>query len=407
MHVSIAPSKARGVMAAPPSKSMSHRLLICAGLASGETSVLRGIAPSQDLLATMDCLRALGARVAYDGETAEITGVSFEAFSGGVLPCRECGTALRLLIPAALLSGKRMTFTGSAGLISRPTSVYADMCRERDFEFNVSETAITVCGRLSPGVYRIPGDVSSQFISGLCLALPLLSGDSAIEITTQLQSRPYVDMTLGAMNMFGVSARFTDGRIELPGGQRYSGRDAEIEGDYSNAAVFDALNILDGSVTLTGLRPDSLQGDRVYPELFDRLRAGTPVIDLSDCPDLGPMCMALAAALHGARFTGTRRLRYKESDRVGAMAEELSKFGVRCGVSDDGVTVYPARLRAPSEPLCGRGDHRVVMALALLATVTGGALDGAEAVEKSVPDFFERLERLGIEIKSTGGECAR
>ncbi len=399
MRATILPSRACGTIPAPPSKSHAHRALITAALAPGG-SVIRGLDPSQDLLATMDCLRALGARIDYDGDTAFVTGMDLTAVpDGAVLPCRASGSTLRFLIPAALLSDKYISFTGTDTLMSRPLSVYEKLCRDRGLSFLLSDRSLTVRGPLTAGEYTVPGDVSSQFISGLLFALPLLSGDSVIRILSPIESRPYIRMTLAALRDSGVVIHPADGLLSVPGGQRFAAHDTSVEGDWSGAAFFLALNRLGGSVTVTGLRADSLQGDRVCESLFQLLASGSPVVDLSDCPDLGPVCMALAAALRGAVFTGVRRLRLKESDRCAAMIAELAKFGVAAESAEDTLTVRPGSLRRPTEPLDGRNDHRVVMALSVLATVTGAVIDGAEAVDKSMPDFFDRLQNLGIEVE--------
>ena len=396
MNVTINPSAAKGVLRAPPSKSAAHRLLVCAGLAAGE-SVVRGVTDSEDMKATLDCLRALGACVDKRGDTVRIQGLS-AVTANAVLPCRECGSTLRFFVPIALLSDLPVTLSGSETLFSRPLSVYETICREQGLTYRRTQQSLTVCGRLRAGRFSVPGNISSQFISGLLFALPLLDADSEIEITPPVQSAPYIRMTLRALETFGVTAHMDDSRIRIPGAQRYVPRDVTVEGDWSNAAFLDALNLLGGDVRVDGLDTDSLQGDKVYRQFFEALDAGTPTIDLSDCPDLGPVCMALAAYKHGARFTGTRRLRIKESDRVACMQRELLKFGVRCDAGEDEMTVHASPIRAPREPLCGWNDHRIVMALSLLLTKTGGTIEGAEAVRKSFPDYFECLKALGIEV---------
>ncbi len=398
MQVTISPCRASGAAAAPPSKSMSHRALICAALAEG-TSVLHGFLPSEDLLATADCLRALGASAAIDGDTVRVTGAGPARFPAAVLPCRESGSTLRFLLPAALLGGQETVFTGSPSLFRRPMEVYASLCAAKGIAYRQDDASITVRGRLAPGEYPLPGGVSSQFVSGLLFALPLLSGPSVIRIAPPLASRPYIEMTLAVLRRFGVEAAFTDPyTLAVPGGQRCLPAEYTVEGDWTHAAVLEALNLLGGGVTVSGLDPKSPQGDRVFRSHFAALRAGTPDIDLTDCPDLGPLELALAAALHGASFTGIMRLRYKESDRPAAMAAELAKCGVRTQVSDDRMTVFAGGLHAPSEPLWGWNDHRIVMALALLCTVTGGTIRGAEAVDKSWPGFWTQLKALQIPL---------
>lgn len=397
MTVTIRPSRAGGTVSAPPSKSGSQRALLCAALCRDGHSRIRGLAFSDDILAAIDCLRALGAHIEQQGNHMEITGVSPERFpAGAVLPCRSSGTTLRFLIPLSLISDKDINFTGSRQLFSRPLSVYEEICRQRGLRFFLSGQRLTVRGPLAPGAFQVPGDVSSQFISGLAFALPLLTGNSVVRVLPPLGSKPYLDMTLDMLDRFGVAARWEDGCLSLAGGQQYRPTDLTVEGDWSNAAFFLALNALGGDVTVTGLSADSLQGDRAAPACIDALRRGTPTLDLSDCPDLGPVCMALAAALHGAVFTGVRRLRYKESDRIASMTEELAKCGVAAQADDDSVFIPGGALTAPCAPFSGHGDHRIVMALAVLATLTGGVIRGAEAVSKSCPDFFDALRKLGV-----------
>ena len=396
----IHPSKACGTAAAPPSKSMAHRLLICAGLCRGE-SIVHGAADSEDVLATIDCLRALGATVTKSGRTVNVRGIG-DGTDDVVLPCRECGSTLRFFVPLALLRDTPVTLTGSRTLLSRPLSVYEDICREQGLFFEKNEQSLTVCGKLRAGTFTVPGNISSQFISGLLFALPLLEGDSVIDIQPPVESEPYIRMTLQALQVFGVSAAMQGNRITITGAQTYQPRDVVVEGDFSNAAFLDALNFLGGEVRLSGLCEDSLQGDKIYRRYFELLDGGRPTLDLADCPDLGPVCMALAAAKHGARFTGTRRLRAKESDRCAAMAQELQKLGVHCDVGEDEMTVFSAPLHAPSAVLCGHNDHRIVMALSLLLTLTGGAVEGAQAVRKSFPDFFSVLQSLNIEVDFDG-----
>ena len=397
MNIRIAPGTARGTVAVPPSKSMAHRLLICAGMSGGE-SVIHGVSDCEDVQATMDCLRALGAGCRQSGDTVHVRGTDFRtARARDVLPCRESGSTLRFLIPPALLSGAPATFTGYGRLMERPMQVYAELCRERGLLFRQEGGRLTVAGRLPAGVYGLPGNVSSQFVSGLLFALPLAAGQSEIRLTTPVESRSYLLLTLDALRQFGVEAGWTsDDCLAVPGGQAYRAREVAVEGDYSNAAFLDAFNFLGGDVVLTGLRPDSLQGDRCYRGAMERLREGPAEISLRDCPDLGPVLFALAAACRGGVFTGTRRLRLKESDRVSAMKQELAALGAELFAGEDRVEIPPAELHPPARPLDGHNDHRIVMALSLLLTLTGGEIAGAEAVRKSYPGFFADLGRLGL-----------
>ncbi len=384
--VCIKPGKASGTVTAPPAKSMAHRLLIAAFLAEecgGGKCRIGNLAPSDDILATEGCIEA--AKKYLRGDTDSLT-----------MNAGESGSTLRFLIPWALTLSDKVVFTGSERLLERPLSVYEDICAEKGFLFEKGPRSLTLRGSLGPGTYRMRGDVSSQFASGLLFALPLLDGDSRIEFTTPPESLPYIRMTLQALDMFGVRAALEEGGVTVPGRQKYIPRDADAEGDWSNAAFLKALDLFGGSVRVEGLDPDSLQGDKVCVEYFRRLADGGAELDISQCPDLGPVLFAAAAGLTGGRFTGTKRLSIKESDRTRAMAEELAKFGIRCLEEDNAFTVFPGSLTAPAEPLCGHNDHRIVMALSVLLTVTGGAVSGAGAVKKSWPDFFDALKQLGV-----------
>ncbi|MBR6769413.1 MAG: 3-phosphoshikimate 1-carboxyvinyltransferase [Clostridia bacterium] len=402
MKVTISKSHAKGSLLAPPSKSMAHRLLIAAGLAFGK-SIIQGVAPSEDILATIDCLKALGAECHYENDTVTVTGIGGKIKQeNATLFCRECGSTLRFFVPIALLSESTTVFTGSERLLSRPMSIYEAICQQQHLVFEHHGSRILVKGKLSAGHYTVPGNISSQFISGLLFALPLLDNDSTITVTEPIESRSYIDLTVKALADFGVFVRWQNrNTLLIQGNQTYLAQQTRVEGDYSNAAFFSALSYLGGEVKLQGLDANSLQGDRVYQEFFEQLQAGTPTLSLADCPDLGPILFALAGALNGATFTNTARLSIKESDRGDAMAEELAKFGIRCTVQKNEITVIKENLHTPSTTLYGHNDHRIVMALSVLLTQTGGCIEGAEAVSKSMPDFFDRLQELGITLTVT------
>jgi len=401
MNVRITLGRATGKVTVPPSKSMAHRLLICAGMSEGK-SVIEGISDCEDVQATMDCLRALGAKCEQTDDTVTIWGVDpRRATPAGILKCRESGSTLRFLIPILLLTGQTAVFEGYGRLMERPMSVYENLCRERGLIFCREVGKLTVGGRLSSGEYTLPGNVSSQFVSGLLFALPMADGDSVIELIPPVESRSYIDMTMDAMRRFGVTVDWeNDCRLRIAGNQKYTPRNETVEGDYSNAAFLDALNFLGGDVMLTGLRAESLQGDRCYRGAMELLcQGGDATVSLGNCPDLGPILFAVAAAKHGGIFTETARLRIKESDRVECMRSELSKLGVRMEIHEDRVKIFEGMLNPPMEPLLGHNDHRIVMALSVLLTLTGGEIFGAEAVRKSYPSFFADLGRLGITVE--------
>ena len=399
MTVTIQPSRATGCVTAPPSKSMAHRMLICAGLCQG-ISRIRNVDCNEDVVATIACLRALGAECSVRGNTVTVRGVDIKrAKPMEPLSCHESGSTLRFFIPLTLLSGNKVTLTGTEKLLSRPLNIYAQLCAQRGFTFTQNVSYVDVQGKLTADTYTVPGDISSQFISGLLLALPMTEGDSVISITPPVESRGYIDLTLQAMEIFGVHVRWQDEcTLVIPGGQQYNAADGYVEGDYSGAAFFEALNFLGGDVDMGGLNPDSLQGDKVYTAYFRSLCSDFPTIDISNCPDLGPILFAVAAAKHGAHFTGTRRLKIKESDRTAAMAEELAAFGTKVTVGENTVDIIPKEFYAPKRVLRGHNDHRIVMSLAVLLTLTGGSIEGAEAVNKSFPDFFDKLKALGIDV---------
>lgn len=402
MNVKIEKSIARGHIVPPTSKSMAHRLLIGAALASENTKIVN-ITPCDDVLATVDCLSELGISSLLYGSIAEISGGEIrKAKPKRELNCRESGSTLRFMLPLALLSGNETVFIGAPRLMERPMAVYEDICLEKGLKYSQKDGKITVCGPLSAGDYSLPGNISSQFITGLLFALSALNEDSRIHITTEVESRSYIELTRAAMAEYGVEVLWEDERtLYIKGGQNYSsGGNVFVECDYSGAAFPDAFNLIGGEVLVDGLNPDSLQGDRVYKEHYKAIDGGTPTIDITDCPDLGPILFTLAAAKNGARFVGTKRLKIKESDRARVMAEELSKFGADITVLENEVIVSKTELHEPFEPLYGHNDHRIVMSLAVLASKYGGEIIGAEAVKKSYPAFFEHIKKLGIEFET-------
>lgn len=397
MKATFKPCKLQGTINGPPSKSMAHRYLIGAAL-SGEKCTLTGIDFSEDILASIDCLKALGARITTDNDTVVIDSSGFMQAENPVLECRESGSTLRFFIPLALCLGKTVTLSGSERLMERPLGVYEELCRENGFTFEKDKNSVTLCGNLKSGNYKIRGDISSQFITGLILALVYLGEDSSIEILPPFESRPYINLTISALSSFGANVSFTDEyRIEVKASKMhsFSGR---IEGDYSNAAFLDAFNQIGAEVIVENLNPDSQQGDKVYAEYFNEISNGTPTLDISDCPDLGPILFALAALKNGATFTGTDRLKAKESDRGAAMHEELEKLGGGLVFGNNTIFVPKQELKYNGEILDGHNDHRIVMAMSVILSKTGGSINGAEAIRKSYPGFFEDIKKLGAEV---------
>ena len=398
MKVKISPSLISGEVTAPPSKSMSHRFLICAGLSEGE-SYISNLAYSEDILATLDCLEKMGAEITRGTDFVKIKGVLPEKSLGADYFCRESGSTLRFFLPVAMLSDNESTFRGSGRLMERPMSVYEAIAKEKGFFYENTDGVLRVRGKLSSGIYKVAADVSSQFISGLLFALPMCEGDSEILLEGKIESRSYIDMTLEAMDMFGVKAAWNGNSLIIKGGQRYKNAEFAVEGDCSNAAFLDAFNLVGGNVSVKGLKDGTLQGDAVYREYFQLLKEGKPTLDVSNCPDLAPVLMSLASELGGAILKGTARLRIKESDRGTVMKQELSKLGADIEVREDEIIINKTTLKAPTEPFDSHNDHRVVMSLAVLCSKYGGIIEGAEAVRKSYPDFFERTAEMGMEAE--------
>ena len=408
-----------GVLAAPPSKSMAHRAVLCAALADGE-SRLTGLAHSQDIDATLAAAAALGAQVEAGESWARIAGAAPLQAPAAPVDCCESGSTLRFLIPLAALTGRPVAFTGRGRLMQRPQSVYQELFASQGLRFEQEGDTLTVAGPLRPGCFSLAGDVSSQFISGLLFALPLLDGDSRLRLKPPVESRSYIEMTRAAQSRFGVASAWLDEyTLAVPGGQAYRPRDMAIEGDWSQAAFPAALGVLAGDVTVTGLEPGTLQGDAVILDILRRCggRAeavpggvrfqksalhGTK-IDLADCPDLGPILMALGLLCEGETvITNAGRLRLKESDRIAAMEQELRKLGGQIESDGGTVTIRRSVLHAPAGPLWGHNDHRVVMSLTVLAAAAGlpVQIDGAEAVAKSWPGFFAAVRQLGVEVQT-------
>ena len=409
-----------GRIAAPPSKSMAHRAVLCAALAKG-TSHLHHLAFSKDISATLGAAGRLCARVTTGENDAVVEGLGRFLPVDAPVDCCESGSTLRFLIPLASLTGQEVTFTGRGRLMERPQSVYKTLYQQQGLRFEQGADRLTVEGALTPGEYELAGNVSSQFISGLLFALPLLDGDSTLHLIPPVESRSYIDMTRAVQAAFGVTSRWLDETtLALPGRQHYRPCDYDVEGDYSQAAFPAVLGAVCGGVTVTGLSPDTLQGDAVILDILHRCgaqftREGDTVtfakaplhgvdIDLADCPDLGPVLMVLGLLCEGTTvIRNAERLRLKESDRIAAMEAELRACGGVLESEGGTITVHGCaeHLHAPEGILHGHNDHRVVMSLAVLSAAAGLPLtvDDAEAIQKSWPNFFAAIRPLGVEVE--------
>ena len=388
MDVTISPRRLRGELTVIPSKSQAHRLLICATFSDNPT-LLRCSETNRDIEATADCLAALGAGINRTDSGYTVFPVETVP-ERAVLNCRESGSTLRFLLPVAGALGVDTVFTMEGRLPQRPLSpLWEEMERMGCVLSRPTGDTVRCTGKLRPGTYSIDGGVSSQYITGLLLALSLLEGPSVLEITGRVESRPYIELTKAAISLFG-------GDPEHPGEQKFhSPGEVSVEGDWSNGAFFLAANELGSRLKLHGLDADSAQGDRAILEILPLLRTGNPRISAADIPDLIPILSIVAACNHGAVFTDVRRLRMKESDRVASVIAMLEGLGGRAEADENTMTVYPSGLIGGTVDSCN--DHRIAMSAAIAATVCTVPVTvlGAQCVSKSYPSFWEEYRRLG------------
>lgn len=400
MVVTIRPKTLAGAVTPPPSKSMAHRLILCAAMARG-ISVLHNVALSQDILATLRCAEALGAQWEQEASTLTITGIDRRPWSGELphFDCGESGSTLRFFIPIALAVAGGGVFTGRGRLMERPLKPYFDLFDEKNIAYEQKDGVLTVKGGLSTGTYPIAGNVSSQFLTGLLLALQLMEGESKLLLTTQLESRDYVTMTLEAMARFGAEVRQEGASFQISGGKGYHSREETVEADWSQGAFWYAANFLDNPVEVRGLDPGSVQGDRVVASYYWTLaRPGDVELDLSQCPDLLPPLALMAALRNGTcRMVNAARLRIKESDRLASVAATLNALGVRVEEGPDSLTIHGGETLAGNVTLDCCNDHRIAMMAAIAATKCSGPINltGADCVNKSYPDFWDHYRMLG------------
>ena len=405
MDVRIQPRLLSGAVTPPPSKSLAHRMIIAAALAAG-VSTVRQVAFSQDIEATLRCMQALGARCERAGDGLRIAGI------GGVrepfqepprLDCGESGSTLRFLIPISLETAGGGVFTGRGRLMERPQQPYFDLFQEKGIAYGQKDGELTVRGRLTPGEYRLPGNVSSQFFTGLLLALPSLEEPSILVSTTPLESASYVTMTMNVLELCGIQVRYSPrhgGFGVCPG--IYSPFEAAVEADWSQAAFWYAAIALGSNLRLRGLNGQSAQGDAAVVRHDKKLsQPGDVTIDISGCPDLLPPLAVMAAVRDGSTaFVNAARLRLMESDRLSAVRDMLLDLGGLADEGPDSLTVHGvSSLRGGI--VDGVNDHRIVMAAAVAATRCEGpvTIQGAEAVRKSYPEFWRDYENLGGDVR--------
>lgn len=390
MNLTIMPGKLHGKVRAIPSKSQAHRMLICAAFADGPT-FLNCPETNRDIDATAQCLSALGAQITRSPEGFGVTPIQ-EVPKSAVFPCQDSGSTLRFLLPVAGALGCDATFLLTGRLPQRPLSpLWEEMERMGCHLSRPTENTVRCQGRLQAGIYKIDGGVSSQFITGLLLALALVPGESQLTVLGQLESAPYVNMTQQVMALFGKN---TAG-LAVSGGRFHSPGKQWVEGDWSNAAFFLAAKALGSDVQVENLDLESAQGDRACFTLLPELVKGTQSICAADIPDLVPILSVVAAAAHGAEFTNIHRLRLKESDRVEAVIHMLTALGGKAEAVGDTLRVYGTGLTGGT--VDSRNDHRIAMSAAIASTVCSRSVTilGAECTEKSYPSFFREFKKLG------------
>ncbi len=399
MRATIHPSTLSGEIEAIASKSQAHRLLICAAL-SDRTTRVRCATLSADIEATAACMRALGADISYGDGMFTVDPIR-ERPAAAVIDCGESGSTLRFLLPVVCALGVDTTIVMHGRLPERPLSpLWEELERHGAVMSRPTEDTIRVkAGALSAGDYTMAANISSQFISGLLFALPLLGSESRIRLTGAAESTAYLDMTVKALRAFSVEAALSDGVYTLPAGQRYvSPGETRVEGDWSNAAFWICADrILGGTLSITGLDPDSPQGDKAVERVSLRIAAGSAAVDCRDIPDLVPVLAVLASVSPGVtRFMNAERLRIKESDRLASTAALISALGGRVEELPDGLTVTGVSRLSGGE-VSSVNDHRIAMsaAVAALACDAPVILHGAEAVNKSYPAFWDDYKRLG------------
>ena len=414
MHkVRISPSLLNGTVSVPPSKSAAHRAIICASLAPGRSRI-SPVEMSEDMKATIGCMRALGASITVSEGFLDIDGSDVFSPQTALLDCGESGSTLRFLIPVAAAGSVNARFIGRGKLPQRPIDVLTD--RLPQFGTNcITEGGLPleINGKLRSGIYEIPGNISSQFITGLLLALPLCDGDSEIKLTTEVQSAGYIDMTIAVMKDFGVDIESTDSGWLVRGGASYTPRDFTVEGDWSQAAFFMTAGALGGNITIDNLRSDSAQGDKACVEIYRRFGADVSEkdgritvsggelhgidIDARDIPDMVPALAVTAALAKGTTVIhGAERLRIKECDRLFAMAQGLKRLGADITETPDGLVINGVEKLHGGE-VEGFNDHRIVMSLSTAAARCDGdiIITDMESINKSYPSYFEDHKALG------------
>lgn len=419
MKIKIYPSKCSGEIKIPSSKSMGHRAIICASLANGK-SIISNLDYSDDILATIDGMKKLGANIQCEKDRLIIEGIeNFDSLKDNIIDCNESGSTLRFFIPIFSLTGEKISFIGKNRLLKRPQKIYEKIFKEQNLYYFQDEDKIEIEGKIKAKEYFIDGNISSQFISGLLFTLPLLEENSIININPPFESASYIDLTMEVLKEFGITInKVTPLRFEIQGGQKYITKDYKVEGDFSQLAFFAVLGALNNNLKCIGVNLNSKQGDKSIIDILkksgvkiEEIEEGYLIhkgkikdceIDLGDCPDLGPILNVLAMYGEGEfKIFNAGRLRLKESDRISAMEEELKKLEVEIETTEDEIKILGKKNYLGNIEVFGHKDHRIVMSLAIVGTILEKPIiiDGAEAVEKSYPKFFQDLESLNVKVE--------
>ena len=412
-EVLIKPSKLSGTVTVPPSKSDCHRAIICGALSMGKCTI-SPISLSEDIKATISCINALGAETEIKGDTLTIDSSHLFSRCKADFNCNESGSTLRFFIPVAGALGIEGTFTGSGLLPQRPIGIYLDTLPKQGVECETEGgLPLKIKGQLKSGTFEIPGNVSSQFVTGLLLALPLLDGDSKIILTSPLESVGYINMTIDTMKRFGVDVEVTDYGYFVKGSQHYTPQDYTVQGDWSQAAFFMVAGALGGEITVNGIDPNSTQGDKEICNLLKRFGADVTTtensvtvkksnlrgidIDASQIPDLVPVLAVCGAGATGVtKIYNAERLRIKESDRLKTTMEAINNLGGMVAQLDDGLLIQGVgSLNGGKAEGCN--DHRIIMASAVASIIARNdvIVTDSHAIKKSYPDFFGDFKKLG------------
>ncbi|MDD6807633.1 MAG: 3-phosphoshikimate 1-carboxyvinyltransferase [Oscillospiraceae bacterium] len=403
MDVTIKPSKLYGSVYAIGSKSDLHRLLICAALSDKETDIILSGSMtterlSEDIKATISCLNSLGATITTN---EKIHIVPIREANDNILDCRESGSTLRFMLPVASAVCESASFTGSGRLPSRPIKELREAMESGGVTFSAPTLPFTICGKLKSGKYYLPGNVSSQYITGLLLSLAAIEGRSEIILTSPLQSAAYIDITISAMQKFNVYIEKTENGYIVPNDTKYQSPGTVIaDGDWSNAAFFLALKSLGQEVSVLNLTNESPQGDKAIISMLINISKGNATISLQEIPDLLPiMAVAACFAPEKTEFIDGKRLRIKESDRLTSVCNMINDLGGKAEEKPEGIIIYPSTLSGGT--VNSENDHRIVMAASIAATSCTGPVTilGAEAINKSYPTFFDDYKKLGGEIQ--------